>query len=59
MLLILTRVLFCAGDPKELTKVLKYHIGDEFLVSGGVTSHTRIKPLSGDKLELGVVRTQN
>ncbi|XP_017545484.1 transforming growth factor-beta-induced protein ig-h3 [Pygocentrus nattereri] len=41
-------------DPKELIKLLKYHIGDEFLISGAVTSHTRVKPLSGDKLELGM-----
>uniref|UniRef100_A0A8B9JXF7 Transforming growth factor beta induced n=1 Tax=Astyanax mexicanus TaxID=7994 RepID=A0A8B9JXF7_ASTMX len=41
-------------DPRELTKVLKYHIGEQFLVSGGVTSHTRVKPLLGEKLELGV-----
>ncbi|XP_056327969.1 transforming growth factor-beta-induced protein ig-h3 [Danio aesculapii] len=40
-------------DPKELANILKYHIGDEFLVSGAVTSHTRLKPLAGDKLELG------
>ncbi|XDV37062.1 hypothetical protein PO909_006745 [Leuciscus waleckii] len=40
-------------DPKELAKLLKYHIGDEFLISGAVTSHTRMKPLAGDKLELG------
>ncbi|KAA0709286.1 Transforming growth factor-beta-induced protein ig-h3 [Triplophysa tibetana] len=41
-------------DPKELANLLKYHIGDEFLVSGAVTSHTRLKPLAGDKLELGM-----
>uniref|UniRef100_A0AAR2IGU3 Transforming growth factor-beta-induced protein ig-h3 n=1 Tax=Pygocentrus nattereri TaxID=42514 RepID=A0AAR2IGU3_PYGNA len=41
-------------NPKELIKLLKYHIGDEFLISGAVTSHTRVKPLSGDKLELGM-----
>ncbi|XP_048032524.1 transforming growth factor-beta-induced protein ig-h3 [Megalobrama amblycephala] len=40
-------------DPKELASLLKYHIGDEFLISGAVTSHTRMKPLEGDKLELG------
>jgi len=45
------------GDPKELANLLKYHIGDEFLVSGAVTSHTRMKPLAGDKLELGTVST--
>lgn len=46
------------GDPRELANLLKYHIGEEFLVSGGVTSHTRMKPMSGEKLELGLVRTQ-
>lgn len=45
------------GDPRELANVLKYHIGEEFLVSGAVTSHTRMKPLLGDKLELGTVST--
>ncbi|XP_052011052.1 transforming growth factor-beta-induced protein ig-h3-like [Xyrauchen texanus] len=40
-------------DPKELANVLKYHIGDEFLVSGAVTSHTRMKTLAGERLELG------
>ncbi|XP_058653933.1 transforming growth factor-beta-induced protein ig-h3 isoform X2 [Onychostoma macrolepis] len=40
-------------DPKELANLLRYHIGEEFLVSGAVTSHTRVKPLTGDKLELG------
>ncbi|XP_053487002.1 transforming growth factor-beta-induced protein ig-h3 isoform X2 [Ictalurus furcatus] len=41
-------------DSRELANLLKYHIGDEFLVSGGVTSHTRMKPMSGEKLELGL-----
>ncbi|XP_030620823.1 transforming growth factor-beta-induced protein ig-h3 [Chanos chanos] len=41
-------------DPQQLAGVLKYHIGEEFLVSGGVTSHTRVKTLQGDKLELGM-----
>lgn len=47
------------GDPRELVKLLKYHIGEEFIVSGGVTSHTRVKPMSGERLELGLVRMQN
>merc|ERR1719427_689913 len=34
--------------------VLKYHIAEELLVSGGVTSHTRVKTLQGDKLELNM-----
>lgn len=46
------------GDPRELANLLKYHIGEEFLVSGGVTSHTRMKPMSGERLELAMVRTQ-
>lgn len=50
-------LLLYVGDPKELASLLKYHIGDEFLVSGAVTSHTRMKPLEGDKLELGAVST--
>ncbi|TRY88705.1 hypothetical protein DNTS_006274 [Danionella cerebrum] len=41
------------GDPKELANVLKYHIGEEFLISGAVTSHTRVKPIVGERLELG------
>ncbi|KAK2838627.1 hypothetical protein Q7C36_013441 [Tachysurus vachellii] len=41
-------------DPRELANLLKYHIGEEFLISGGVTSHTRMKPMSGEKLELGM-----
>ncbi|TRY88704.1 hypothetical protein DNTS_006274 [Danionella cerebrum] len=40
-------------DPKELANVLKYHIGEEFLISGAVTSHTRVKPIVGERLELG------
>ncbi|KAG7329306.1 hypothetical protein KOW79_007480 [Hemibagrus wyckioides] len=41
-------------DPRELANLLKYHIGEEFLISGGVTSHTRVKPMSGERLELGL-----
>uniref|UniRef100_A0A8C2DZY7 Transforming growth factor-beta-induced protein ig-h3 n=1 Tax=Cyprinus carpio TaxID=7962 RepID=A0A8C2DZY7_CYPCA len=44
-------------NPKELANLLKYHIGEEFLVSGAVTSHTRVTPLTGDKLELGTRNT--
>uniref|UniRef100_A0A671UB80 Transforming growth factor-beta-induced protein ig-h3 n=1 Tax=Sparus aurata TaxID=8175 RepID=A0A671UB80_SPAAU len=39
--------------PSELSGVLRYHLGEGMLVSGGVSSHTRIKPLQGEKLELG------
>uniref|UniRef100_A0A6Q2Z9S5 Transforming growth factor-beta-induced protein ig-h3 n=1 Tax=Esox lucius TaxID=8010 RepID=A0A6Q2Z9S5_ESOLU len=42
------------GNPQELASVLKYHMGKEILVSGGVGSHTRLKPLHGDKLELNM-----
>ncbi|XP_067103251.1 transforming growth factor-beta-induced protein ig-h3 [Osmerus mordax] len=42
------------GNKQELAKVLKYHIGEELLVSGGVGSHNRVKTLQGDKLELGM-----
>ncbi|CAK6977245.1 transforming growth factor-beta-induced protein ig-h3 [Scomber scombrus] len=42
-------------NPQELSAVLKYHLGEGMLVSGGVSgSHTRVKPLQGEKLELGV-----
>lgn len=45
-----------AGNRQELAGVLRYHLGEGMLVSGGVGSHTRVKPLQGEKLELGVVR---
>ncbi|XP_070819315.1 transforming growth factor-beta-induced protein ig-h3 [Chaetodon trifascialis] len=41
-------------NRQELAGVLRYHLGEGMLVSGGVGSHTRVKPLQGDKLELGV-----
>ncbi|XP_069387297.1 transforming growth factor-beta-induced protein ig-h3 [Paralichthys olivaceus] len=41
-------------NPQELTAMLRYHLGEGVLVSGGVGSHTRVKPLQGEKLELGV-----
>uniref|UniRef100_A0A9J8DL40 Transforming growth factor, beta-induced n=1 Tax=Cyprinus carpio carpio TaxID=630221 RepID=A0A9J8DL40_CYPCA len=44
-------------NPKELANLLRYHIGEEFLVSGAVTSHTRVTPLTGDKLELGTLNS--
>ncbi|XP_041846257.1 transforming growth factor-beta-induced protein ig-h3 isoform X2 [Melanotaenia boesemani] len=40
--------------PQELSGVLRYHLGEGLLVSGGVGSHTRLTPLQGDKLELGM-----
>ncbi|KAM6923507.1 transforming growth factor-beta-induced protein ig-h3 [Xenentodon cancila] len=41
-------------DPQQLSGVLGLHVGEGILVSGGVGSHTRLSPLQGDKLELGV-----
>ncbi|KAM4621411.1 transforming growth factor-beta-induced protein ig-h3 [Polymixia lowei] len=41
-------------NRQELAGVLKYHMGEGMLVSGGVGSHTRLQPLQGDKLELGM-----
>uniref|UniRef100_A0A671PZ22 Transforming growth factor-beta-induced protein ig-h3 n=1 Tax=Sinocyclocheilus anshuiensis TaxID=1608454 RepID=A0A671PZ22_9TELE len=51
-----TNAAFSAMPP-ELANLLRYHIGEEFLVSSAVTSHTRMKPLTGDKLELGLNST--
>ncbi len=48
-------LLCLPGNRQELAGVLKYHLGEGMLVSGGVGSHTRLKPLQGEKLELGVV----
>uniref|UniRef100_A0A665UJJ0 Transforming growth factor-beta-induced protein ig-h3 n=1 Tax=Echeneis naucrates TaxID=173247 RepID=A0A665UJJ0_ECHNA len=42
------------GNPQELAGVLRFHLGEGMLVSGGVGSHTRVHPLEGKKLELGV-----
>ncbi|XP_019497697.1 PREDICTED: transforming growth factor-beta-induced protein ig-h3 [Hipposideros armiger] len=41
-----------AGNAKELANLLKYHIGDEILVSGGIGALVRLKSLQGDKLEV-------
>uniref|UniRef100_A0A7N9AL61 Transforming growth factor, beta-induced n=1 Tax=Mastacembelus armatus TaxID=205130 RepID=A0A7N9AL61_9TELE len=41
-------------NRQELTDVLRYHLGEGLLVSGGLGSHTRLKCLQGDKLELGL-----
>ncbi|XP_041653548.1 transforming growth factor-beta-induced protein ig-h3 isoform X2 [Cheilinus undulatus] len=38
----------------ELSSLLRYHLGEGMLVSGGVSSHTRLKPLQGERLELGM-----
>uniref|UniRef100_A0A8D3CBR1 Transforming growth factor-beta-induced protein ig-h3 n=1 Tax=Scophthalmus maximus TaxID=52904 RepID=A0A8D3CBR1_SCOMX len=42
-------------NQQELSVMLRLHLGEGMLVSGGVGSHTRVKPLQGEKLELGVV----
>uniref|UniRef100_A0AAY4DCP2 Transforming growth factor-beta-induced protein ig-h3 n=1 Tax=Denticeps clupeoides TaxID=299321 RepID=A0AAY4DCP2_9TELE len=42
------------ANPQQLASTLKYHMGEEFLISGGVTSHTRMKPMQGETLELGM-----
>ncbi|XP_034038146.1 transforming growth factor-beta-induced protein ig-h3 isoform X2 [Thalassophryne amazonica] len=42
------------SNHQELSAVLKYHLGKGMLVSGGIGSHTRVEPLQGDKLELGL-----
>ncbi|KAM5172860.1 transforming growth factor-beta-induced protein ig-h3 [Mantella aurantiaca] len=39
------------GNAKELSNLLKYHIGDEILVSGSVSQLVRLKSLQGGKLE--------
>uniref|UniRef100_A0A8D3CQ64 Transforming growth factor-beta-induced protein ig-h3 n=1 Tax=Scophthalmus maximus TaxID=52904 RepID=A0A8D3CQ64_SCOMX len=41
-------------NQQELSVMLRLHLGEGMLVSGGVGSHTRVKPLQGEKLELGV-----
>lgn len=40
-------------NRQELAGVLRYHLREGLLVSGGVGSHTRVKPLQGEMLELG------
>ena len=57
-ILVLTFLFYNTGNKQELAKVLKYHIGGELLVSGGVGSHNRVKTLQGDKLDLGMVGKQ-
>ncbi|KAL6117202.1 tgfbi [Pungitius sinensis] len=41
-------------DPQQLSTLLKLHLSEGILVSGGVASHSRVQPLEGEKLELGV-----
>ncbi|XP_067422741.1 transforming growth factor-beta-induced protein ig-h3 isoform X2 [Emydura macquarii macquarii] len=40
------------GNAKELATILKYHIGDEILVSGAIGALVRLKSLQGDKIEV-------
>lgn len=44
-----------AGNADQLAAVLRLHLGEGLLVSGGISSHTRLAPLQGAKLELGMV----
>uniref|UniRef100_A0A672YWW9 Transforming growth factor-beta-induced protein ig-h3 n=1 Tax=Sphaeramia orbicularis TaxID=375764 RepID=A0A672YWW9_9TELE len=46
-------------NRQELSNVLRYHLAEGMVVSGGVGSHTRPKTLQGEKLELGMVSVQN
>ncbi|KAM9311585.1 transforming growth factor-beta-induced protein ig-h3 [Gastrophryne carolinensis] len=39
------------GNAKELSNLLKYHIGEEILVSGAVSQLVRMKSLQGERLE--------
>ncbi|XP_069508704.1 transforming growth factor-beta-induced protein ig-h3 [Ambystoma mexicanum] len=39
------------GNAKELANILKYHIGEEILVSGSVGQLVRLKSLQGERLE--------
>ncbi|XP_066472308.1 transforming growth factor-beta-induced protein ig-h3 [Tiliqua scincoides] len=40
------------GNARELANILKYHVGEEILVSGAVGAVIRLKTLQGDKLEI-------
>uniref|UniRef100_A0A2K5DBE3 Transforming growth factor-beta-induced protein ig-h3 n=1 Tax=Aotus nancymaae TaxID=37293 RepID=A0A2K5DBE3_AOTNA len=52
--LVLWALLDQAKTAKELANILKYHIGDEILVSGGIGALVRLKSLQGDKLEVSL-----
>ncbi|KAM4678600.1 transforming growth factor-beta-induced protein ig-h3 [Discoglossus pictus] len=39
------------GNARELANLLKYHIGDEILISGAASQLVRLKSLQGAKLE--------
>ncbi|KAG8439191.1 hypothetical protein GDO86_005418 [Hymenochirus boettgeri] len=41
------------GNTKELSNLLKYHIGDEVLISAAVSHLVRMKSLQGEKFEVG------
>ncbi|TWW55494.1 Transforming growth factor-beta-induced protein ig-h3 [Takifugu flavidus] len=46
---------FCSPcNGVELSALLRYHLGEGLLVSGGMSSHTRVRPLQGARLELAV-----
>ncbi|XP_074069605.1 transforming growth factor-beta-induced protein ig-h3 [Macrotis lagotis] len=45
------------GNAKELANILKYHVGDEILVSGAIGALVRLKSLQGDKLEISSKNT--
>ncbi|XP_072485974.1 transforming growth factor-beta-induced protein ig-h3 [Notamacropus eugenii] len=45
------------GNAKELANILKYHVGDEILVSGAIGALVRLKSLQGDKLEVSSKNT--
>lgn len=47
--------LHLLGNQVELSALLRYHLGEGLLVSGGMSSHTLVRPLQGEKLELAVV----
>jgi len=42
------------GNSQQLAAFLKQHMVEELLVSGGVNSHTRLKVMQGESLQLGI-----
>ncbi|XP_037531595.1 transforming growth factor-beta-induced protein ig-h3 [Nematolebias whitei] len=41
-------------NSQQLSDMLRYHMGEGMLVSGGISSHTRLNSLQGEVLELSV-----
>uniref|UniRef100_A0A8C7XHT3 Transforming growth factor-beta-induced protein ig-h3 n=1 Tax=Oryzias sinensis TaxID=183150 RepID=A0A8C7XHT3_9TELE len=41
-------------NPQQLSSVLRLHVADGVLVSGGISSHIRLLSLQGEKLELNM-----